>query len=72
MVMAKKGTTGGPEHYVVYDRSKRHPRDGRHAAESKPACRGGDHVKPRHEGGKTVAKNCQMLCKDDNRRKSGR
>lgn len=32
----------------------------------------GDHVKPWHEGGKTEAKNCQMLCKDDNRRKSGR
>jgi len=32
----------------------------------------GDHIKPWHEGGKTDAKNCQMLCKDDNRRKSGR
>ena len=32
----------------------------------------GDHIKPWHEGGKTVAANCQMLCKDDNRRKSGR
>ncbi len=31
-----------------------------------------DHVKPWHEGGKTVAKNCQMLCKEDNRRKSGK
>jgi hypothetical protein len=31
-----------------------------------------DHVKPWHEGGKTDAKNCQMLCKDDNRRKSGK
>lgn len=31
-----------------------------------------DHVKPWREGGKTVAKNCQMLCKDDNRRKSGK
>jgi hypothetical protein len=31
-----------------------------------------DHVKPWHEGGKTNAANCQMLCKDDNRRKSGR
>jgi len=30
-----------------------------------------DHIKPWHEGGKTDAKNCQMLCKDDNRRKSG-
>lgn len=32
----------------------------------------GDHIKPWHEGGKTIAANCQMLCKDDNRRKSGR
>ena len=32
----------------------------------------GDHIKPWHEGGKTDASNCQMLCKDDNRRKSGR
>jgi hypothetical protein len=31
-----------------------------------------DHIKPWHEGGKTTVKNCQMLCKDDNRRKSGR
>ena len=30
----------------------------------------GDHITPWHEGGKTDAKNCQMLCKDDNRRKS--
>ncbi|MDZ4722496.1 MAG: DUF262 domain-containing protein [candidate division Zixibacteria bacterium] len=30
-----------------------------------------DHIKPWHEGGKTVSKNCQMLCKDCNRRKSG-
>ena len=30
----------------------------------------GDHIKPWHEGGKTNAANCQMLCKDDNRRKS--
>src|SRR5438445_433987 len=32
----------------------------------------GDHIKPWHEGGKTKAANCQMLCKDDNRRKAGR
>ena len=31
-----------------------------------------DHIKPWHEGGKTIAANCQMLCKDDNRRKSGK
>lgn len=30
----------------------------------------GDHIKPWSEGGKTNAANCQMLCKDDNRRKS--
>jgi hypothetical protein len=32
----------------------------------------GDHIKPWHEGGKTDAKNCQMLCKEDNRTKSGK
>ncbi len=32
----------------------------------------GDHIKPWHLGGKTDAANCQMLCKDDNRRKSGK
>lgn len=31
-----------------------------------------DHITPWHLGGQTNAKNCQMLCKDDNRRKSGR
>ncbi len=31
-----------------------------------------DHITPWHEGGKTTEENCQMLCKDDNRRKSGR
>lgn len=31
-----------------------------------------DHIKPWHEGGKTSADNCQMLCKEDNRRKSGK
>ena len=31
-----------------------------------------DHITPWHEGGKTLAENCQMLCKDDNRRKSGK
>lgn len=30
-----------------------------------------DHATPWHAGGKTSAENCQMLCKDDNRRKSG-
>lgn len=31
-----------------------------------------DHATPWHEGGKTSAINCQLLCKDDNRRKSGK
>ncbi len=31
-----------------------------------------DHITPWHLGGQTNAKNCQMLCKDDNRRKSGK
>lgn len=29
-----------------------------------------DHINPWSEGGKTAYENCQMLCKDDNRRKS--
>jgi uncharacterized protein YbaR (Trm112 family) len=32
----------------------------------------GDHITPWHEGGKTITENCQLLCKDDNRRKSGK
>jgi len=31
-----------------------------------------DHIKPWHEGGKTLSENCQMLCKQDNRIKSGK
>ncbi len=31
-----------------------------------------DHITPWHEGGKTIASNCQMLCKQDNRTKSGK
>jgi hypothetical protein len=31
-----------------------------------------DHITPWHEGGKTSAENCQMLCKEANRRKSGK
>ena len=31
-----------------------------------------DHITPWHEGGKTTEENCQMLCKEDNRRKSGK
>jgi 5-methylcytosine-specific restriction endonuclease McrA len=29
-----------------------------------------DHITPWHSGGKTISENCQMLCKDCNRRKS--
>lgn len=44
-----------------------------------PVCKGtfaieemeADHIDPWHAGGKTNAANCQMLCKEDNRRKSG-
>jgi hypothetical protein len=32
----------------------------------------GDHIDPWHSGGKTNAANCQMLCKHDNRIKSGK
>ncbi len=31
-----------------------------------------DHITPWHEGGKTTAENCQMLCKPCNRTKSGK
>jgi hypothetical protein len=31
-----------------------------------------DHIDPWHEGGRTNALNCQMLCKHDNRIKSGK
>jgi|SRR3989344_1753596 len=31
-----------------------------------------DHIKPWHKGGKTNSENCQMLCKQDNRTKSGK
>ena len=31
-----------------------------------------DHITPWHKGGKTSAINCQMLCQEDNRRKSGK
>lgn len=30
-----------------------------------------DHITPWHEGGKSISANCQMLCKHDNRIKSG-
>ena len=32
----------------------------------------GDHITPWHDNGKTIAENCQMLCKEDNRRKAGK
>ncbi|GHT24123.1 hypothetical protein AGMMS4957_16650 [Bacteroidia bacterium] len=31
-----------------------------------------DHITPWHSGGKTTAENCRMLCRDCNRRKSGK
>jgi len=31
-----------------------------------------DHITPWHDGGKTTSENCQMLCKQDNRIKSGK
>ena len=31
-----------------------------------------DHINPWHEGGKTISDNCQMLCKQCNRTKSGK
>ena len=31
-----------------------------------------DHITPWHEDGKTSSDNCQMLCREDNRRKSGK
>ncbi|MFI0999807.1 HNH endonuclease family protein [Streptomyces galbus] len=30
-----------------------------------------DHITPWHAGGRTIAANCRMLCKEDNRRKGG-
>ncbi len=32
----------------------------------------GDHITPWHEGGRTVRENCQMLCRECNRRKGGK
>lgn len=32
----------------------------------------GDHITPWHSGGRTSVDNCQMLCREDNRRKSGK
>ena len=31
-----------------------------------------DHIKPWRDGGRTVAENCQMLCRDCNRRKGAK
>ena len=30
-----------------------------------------DHITPWHDGGRTTAENCQMLCRECNRRKGG-
>lgn len=32
----------------------------------------GDHITPWRDGGRTVAENCQVLCRECNRRKGGR
>ena len=32
----------------------------------------GDHITPWKEGGRTIAANCQMLCRECNRRKSSK
>ena len=32
----------------------------------------GDHIIPWHKGGKTIQENCQVICKKDNREKSGK
>ena len=31
-----------------------------------------DHINPWHDEGKTVTENCQTLCKEDNKTKSGK
>ena len=31
-----------------------------------------DHITPWHDGGRTIADNCQMLCRECNRRKGGK
>ena len=31
-----------------------------------------DHITPWRDGGRTIAENCQMLCREDNRRKGGK
>ena len=41
-------------------------------AEFKIEAMEGDHITPWYEGGKTISENCQMLCKEDNRRKGGK
>ncbi len=56
--------------YAAYERQQGIcPRCGRHFEfEAMEA----DHITPWHAGGRTVADNCQMLCRDCNRRKSGK
>ncbi|MCD8072341.1 MAG: DUF262 domain-containing protein [Alistipes sp.] len=45
------------------------PKCGNHFTEQQMEA---DHITPWHEGGRTEAANCQMLCREDNRRKSGK
>lgn len=56
----------------VYERQKgkcpRCPKDKHYELKEMEA----DHIKPWHEGGHTTEANCQLLCKDHNRRKSGK
>lgn len=56
----------------VYEKQKgtciKCPKDKHYEIEEMEA----DHVKPWHEGGHTTEQNCQLLCKDHNRRKSGK
>jgi len=72
---------GKENHLNIRAFSKNQKREAYERQKSKcPACKKqfnidemeADHITPWHEGGKTSAVNCQMLCKDDNRRKSGK
>ena len=54
---------------IVYERQKGIcPKCGKHFSIEQMEA---DHITPWSKGGKTVIKNCQMLCKECNRRKSG-
>ncbi len=58
------------ERRAAYERQKGIcPHCGRHFELSEMEA---DHITPWHLGGKTIPENCQMLCKECNRRKSGK